>query len=195
MRARRLAVPALLALALVPASAPAQDQRIIPTFQLDRRGDVRGPLDIVRVAMSRRADGRLRGDVTMRRAWGAPDLGPRDSVCLKLYVEAEPDAEPPEYLVCVTAAADGERLVGRVLRNRANGLPRTVARAAVARPGARTVYLRFTQASIGRPAALEFAAESLTRGPRCPAGTGCADLAPDAPDTRTLRLRPGTSPG
>jgi len=195
VRAVLLAGAAGVALALAPATGTAQDDPIVPTFQLDRRGDVRGPLDIVRVAMSRRPDGRLRADVTMRRAWGAAELGARDSVCLKLYVEAEPDAEPPEYLVCLTAPAQGEALVGRVLRNRANGLPRAVARATVTRPSARMAHIRFAQSAIGRPAALEFAAESLTHGVRCPAGTGCADLAPDAPGTRTFRLRPSPSPG
>lgn len=191
-----LAGCAVLAPALGSAGAAAQDgDRIVPTFQLDAKGDVRGPLDVVRVAMSRRADGRLRGEVTMRRDWGAAELGARDSVCLKLYVKAEPDAQPPEHLVCITAPAQGDALVGRVLRNRANGLPRTVAPASVTRPSARTAFVRFTQSAIGRPASLEFAAESLTHGARCPLGVGCMDVAPDAPATRTLRLRPDTSPG
>jgi hypothetical protein len=187
-----------LALAAGPASGGAQTPApgtIVPTFQLDAKGDVRGPLDVVRVAMSRRENGRLRGEIDMRRAWGAAHLGPRDSVCLRLYVGAEPDAEPPTHLVCITAPREGEALVGRVLRNRANGLPRTVGEAVVTRPRARTAYVRFPQSAIGRPASLEFAAESVTHGPRCPAAVGCRDLAPDAPATRTLRLRPEPPPG
>jgi hypothetical protein len=192
----RAAAAAILALALLPAAASGQEPgRIVPTFQLDAKRDVRGPLDLVRVAMSRRPDGRLRGEVTMRRAWGAAELQARDSVCLKLYVAAEPDAEPPEYLVCITAPREGDRLIGRVLRNRANGLPRTVARATVTRPSGRTAFLRFTQRAIGRPASVRFSAESLTHGERCPAGVGCMDVAPDAPATRMFRLRPGTSAG
>jgi hypothetical protein len=186
-------VLAALALALAPAAGDAQE--IVPTFQLDAKGDVRGPLDVTRVALSRRPGGRLRGEVTMRRAWGAAKLDARDSVCLKLYTGAEPDAEPPDYLVCMTAPREGEALAGRVLRNRANGLPRVVATAIVTRPTARTAYVRFTQAAIGRPDVLEFSAESLTHGPRCPAGVGCMDVAPEAPATRTFRLRPDTSAG
>jgi hypothetical protein len=189
---------ALIALALLPAAGAAQAPApgtIVPTFQLDAKGDVRGPLDLVRVAMSRREDGSLRAELTMRRVWGAADLGARDSVCVKLYVAAEPDAEPPEYLVCVTAPREGERLMARVLRNRANGLPRTVADATVARPTGRTAHVGFTQRAIGRPASVRFSAESLTHGERCPAGVGCMDLAPDAPATRMFRLRPDTSAG
>jgi hypothetical protein len=193
----RAAAVAILALALLPAAAASGQEpgRIVPTFQLDAKGDVRGPLDLVRVAMSRRPDGRLRADLTMRRAWGAVDFEARDSVCLKLYVAAEPDAEPPEYLVCVVPGREGDALVGTVLRNRANGLPRTVATATVTRPGPRTAYVRFRQRAIGRPESVRFSAESLTHGERCPAGVGCLDVAPDAPATRMLRLRPGTSAG
>ena len=67
---RRRLAPALLVLALGPAAhAGAQVEAIEPTFQLDAKEDVRGPLDIVRVAMSTRTDGTLRGELTLRRAW------------------------------------------------------------------------------------------------------------------------------
>jgi hypothetical protein len=183
-----------LAAALL-ATAPAQVEAIEPTFQLDRKKDVRGPLDIVRVAMSTRLDGTLRGEVTMRRPWETASLGAGGSICLKLYVRAQPDAQPPEHLVCATPPADGEALVGRVLRTRSNGRPSTVAEAVVARPTARTVYLSFEPSAIRRPARLEFAGESLWRGPRCPRTTGCADLAPDAPAARDFRLRRNTRSG
>ena len=193
MTARRRAALALLALSLplggTPAGAQVEADPIVPTFQLDRKRDVRGPLDIVRVAMSTRIDGTLRGEVTMRRAWETADVGPGGSVCLKLYVEAQPDAEPPEYLVCATPPAQGDELVGRVLRNRLNGLPRTVAEARLERPTARTLYLHFEPSAIRRPDTLEFAAESLWRGERCPRPVGCVDAGPDAPDTRSFRLR------
>jgi hypothetical protein len=181
--------------ATVAAFGPAQVEAIEPTFQLDRKKDVRGPLDIVRVAMSTRLDGSLRGEVTMRRGWETASLGDGGSICIKLYVRAKPDAQPPEYLVCATPPAVGDQLVARVLRNRANGQPRTAGTAAVARPTARTVYLSFDQAAIRRPAELKFAGESLWRGSRCPRATGCTDLAPDAPAARDFRLRRNASSG
>jgi hypothetical protein len=188
--------PAVIALALLPAvAAVAQVQAIVPTFQLDRKRDVRGPLDIVRVAMSTREDGSLRGEVTMRRAWEIADIGPGGSVCLKLYVKAQPDAQPPDYLVCVAPPAEGEALSGRVMRNRSNGLPRTVAAAVVTRPTRRTVYFSFEPSAIRRPAALDFAGESVWRGERCPRATGCTDLGPDAPAARHFRLHGNTSSG
>ena len=186
----------LAVLALLPAvPAGAQVRAIIPTYQLDRKRDVRGPLDIVRVAMSNRPDGSLRGEVTMRRAWKTSDMGPGGSVCLKLYVKAQPDAQPPDYLVCVSPPVEGVPLTGRVLRNRANGLPKTVGVATVTRPTRRTVYLRFRPSAIRKPAALDFAGESVWRGKRCPPATGCTDLGPDAPDARHFRLHASTSSG
>jgi hypothetical protein len=50
------------------------------------------------------------------------------------------------------------------------------------------VALRFAESAIGRPAAIAFAGEALTRGEGCPRATGCVDLGPDAPDVRTMRL-------
>jgi hypothetical protein len=176
---------ALAALLLLPAQVEAID----PTFQLDRKRDVRGPLDVVRVAMSTRTDGSLRAELTMRRAWETADVGEGGSLCVKLYVRTRPDPQAPEYLVCATPPAEGTALTGRVLRNRASGLPRTVAEAAVTRPAARTVHLGFDASAIRRPARVRFAGESVWRGRRCPKATGCTDLAPDAPGARDFRLR------
>ena len=186
---KRLATAALLALVLLPAAAAhAQVEAIEPTFQLDRKKDVRGPVDIVRVAMSTRLDGSLRGELTMRRAWEDADLGD-GSLCLRFYVKTDPESQAPEYLVCATRGRDGGALAGRVLRNSANGLPRTVGGAFVTRPSARTVHFGFDPDVIRNPAMLRFAGESIWRGPRCPRTTGCRDLAPDAPDARDFRLR------
>jgi len=185
---RRAAI-ALAAFVLLPAAAAhAQVEAVEPTFQLDRKRDVRGPLDLVRVAMSKRPDGSLRLELTMRRAWEDADVE-RGSLCLRLYVRTDPDSQAPEYLVCATRSGEGGTLAGRVLRNRANGLPRTVAGAFVTRPTARTVYFGIEPAAIRSPQRLRFSGESVWRGPRCPKVTGCRDLAPDAPDAREFRLR------
>ena len=78
----------------------------------------------------------------------------------------------------------------KVLRNRANGLPRNVGDAVLARPSGRTIHLSFDPAAIKRPAKLKFAGESVWRGSKkCPQTTGCVDLAPNAPDARDFRLR------
>jgi hypothetical protein len=180
-------------LAVLGVLAPVASAQIIPTFRKDSAKDGRGALDIVRVAMSRGTDGRLRGEVTMEKAWTTADLrsaaGPSGSICLTLSTTHEPGAEPPDWLVCATPPKQGEELHGRVLRDRANGLPREVAAAMVTRPTARTVYLRFAQSAIGRPASVRFAAEAITRAPRCPRPLGCRDTAPDAPTTGNLTLR------
>ena len=192
---KRLATAAVLCLALLPAAAAhAQVEAIEPTFQLDRKKDVRGPLDIVRVAMSTRLDGSLRGELTMRRAWEDAAVGD-GSLCLRLYVKADPESQAPEYLVCATRAADGDMLAGRVLRNSAKALPRSVGGAVLTRPSARTIHFGFDPALIRSPAKLRFSGESVWRGSRCPRTTGCRDLAPDAPDARDFRLRRETASG
>ena len=189
------AAAAVFALALFGgATAHAQVEAIEPTFQLDRKKDVRGPLDVVRVAMSKRTDGSLRGELTMRKAWEDADLED-GSLCIRLYIRADPESQAPEYLVCATAGPDGGTLAGRVLRNSAKGLPRTVGGAFVTRPTTRTVHFGFDPGAIRNPAQLRFSGESVWRGSRCPATTGCRDLAPDAPDARKFRLRRETASG
>jgi hypothetical protein len=184
---------ALAALAVLGALAPVASAQIIPTFRKDSATDGRGALDIVRVAMSRQTDGRLRGEVTMEKAWTTDDLrtssGPTGSICLTLYTKRTPGSDPADWLVCVTPGKEGDGLRGRVLRDRANGLPRQVGAVTVTRPNARTVYLRFAQSSIDRPTSVRFAAEAVTRAARCPRPLGCRDTAPDAPTTGRLPLR------
>jgi hypothetical protein len=50
--------------------------------------------DVVRVALGPRKDGRLRGEITMEKAWTTADLrsssGPAGSVCLQLYTNRVP---------------------------------------------------------------------------------------------------------
>lgn len=191
---KRFAI-ALLAAVLVPAvQAHAQVEAIEPTFQLDRKHDVRGPLDIVHVAMSKRLDGSLRGEITMRKAFEDQALA-GGSLCLRFYIKTDPDSQAPEYLACATRPAAGGPLAGRILRNSANGLPRTVGGAFVTRPSARTIHFGFEPDLLRNPATLRFSGESVWRGPRCPKATGCRDLAPDAPDARDFRLRRESASG
>lgn len=184
---------AVAAVTVLCALAPVASAQIIPTFRRDSATDGRGPLDIVRVAMSNRANGALRGDVTMEKPWSTSDLrsaaGPSGSICLLLWTKREPGADPADWLVCATPAKEGNELRGRVLRDRGNGLPRQVGAATVTRPSSRTVHLRFAPSAIDRPASVRFAAEAVTRGRRCPEPLGCRDTAPDAPTTGTLALR------
>jgi hypothetical protein len=184
---------AVAVLAVLGVLAPVASAQIIPTFRKDPATDGRGALDIVRVAMSRGVDGRLRGEVTMEKAWTTSDLrsasGPSGSICLTLYTKRTPGSDPADWLVCATPQKNGDQLRGRVLRDRANGLPRPVGAVTVTRPTARTVYLRFAQSAIDRPAGVRFAAEAVTRAPRCPRPLGCRDTAPDAPTTGNLTLR------
>ena len=70
---------AVAGLAVLGVLAPVASAQIIPTFRKDSAKDGRGALDIVRVAMSRGTDGRLRGEVTMEKGvdHGRPALRAR----------------------------------------------------------------------------------------------------------------------
>jgi hypothetical protein len=161
----------------------------------DAKGDVRSPLDLTRVAVSRAADGRLRASLTVASAWTGTDLqsesgvGGPGSLCVKAWTTTAPPDTTPDYLICTTANADGA-LRGSILKQRANKLPERTGGADVSRPSARTVTLRFSQTAIGKPATLYAAAESTRPG--CPRGS-CIDLAPDAPKTLKLVLRKATT--
>ena len=136
----------------------------------DAKGDVRSPLDLTRVAVSRAADGRLRASLTAAAAWTGSDLlsdtGGPGSLCLKAWTTTVPPDTTPDYLICTTANADGA-LRGSILKQRANKLPERTGGADVSRPSTRTVTLRFSQTAIGKPATLYVAGETVRPG--CPA--------------------------
>ena len=189
---RRIGLACLLAVAFA-ASAGAQDGGDKVVAGIDPLKDVSGSLDIRRVALGRSAGGKVRAEITLEKAWGTADLrsasGTPGSVCVRLFTKRDTAGEPPDYLVCATAARDGDAYVGRVLRDRANGLPRTVDTAVVTRPTRRTVFLRFAQSAIGKPFGVHFSAEAVDRGRGCPSPVGCRDLAPDAPRQLYVALR------
>jgi hypothetical protein len=178
----------LVASTIAPAATAPDTQAAT-----DPKGDVRSPLDLTRVAVSRAADGRLRASLTVAAAWAGSDLqsasGPPGSLCLKAWTTTVPPDTTPDYLICTTANADGA-LRGSILKQRANKLPERTGGADVSRPTTRTVTLRFSQTAIGKPATLYVAAE--TTRPGCPRGS-CIDLAPDAPKTLKLVLRKATT--
>ena len=127
----------------------------------------------------------------MTDIWTAEELRARDGqppgrICLRIFTKRSPDGEKPDYLVCATAAAEGDGLVGSVSREH-EGLPRRIAGASVTRPSERTVQLRFAQSAIGRPSQLRFAVEAVPAG--CDPGESCLDLTPNKGRAALLRLR------
>ena len=192
---RRALVVLIVLVGTLASAAVAQS----PSFQKDPDTDGRGKADLVRVALGHRDDGRLRAELTLDKPWTTEDLraasGPSGSICLQLWARRVPGDEPPDYLVCATPAPTGERLRGRVLRDRTNGLPRQVGVARVTRPTKRTVYLRFAPKAIDRRSKVRFAGEVVTRAAKCPRVLGCRDTAPDAPATRNLTLRSASASG
>jgi len=149
--------------------------------------------DLQRVSMQRMSDGSLRAALTLRGAFVPADLlaksGPPGGLCLRLWTTPgiKPSANPPDYLVCVTATADGANLQASILKERPNDLPTRIARAAVSQSSTHSVILTFPESIIGRPSSLRFGAEVTRAG--C-VRISCTDTAPDAPHTARLVLTP-----
>lgn len=191
MQSKRAGATIAIALAVAALATGAVAQERVAE-QRDAKADVEGELDLVRVALARSADGRLRGELTLTEAWDTQtlrDAGRGASVCLRVFTARDPESEPPDFLVCATAPKTGDELIGRVLRDRSNGLPRSVDEAVVTRPTARTIYLRFSRTAIGKPASVRFSGETTSFEAGCRQPLGCRDLAPRPPRTGSLALR------
>ena len=126
----------------------------------------------------------------MRKAWTTADVGADGTLCMKLYVKAEPDAQIPEYLVCATPPSEGDELVGPRAPQPCERAAAHARTARIERASRRTALPGLRPELIGTPARLRFAGESVWRGERCSALLGCRDIAPDPPDARDFRLRP-----
>ena len=181
----------VVAAALPLAAAAAQDRP--KAAGREPAGDVTTGLDMVRAGLALGTDGRLRGELTMAGAWDAAALrgtgsGPAGAACVRLYTKRDPASDVPDYLVCASPAREGEGYVARVLRERRNAPPRTIARATAARPTARTIYLRFARSAIKSPERVRFAGEVTVPAENCSRSTGCRDLVPNAPKTVALSL-------
>lgn len=192
VRARRFAVAgiAVAVCALVVSAAFAAPSRTVVIS--DPRGDVGAPPDLTRVSLQRGSDGQLRAVVTFAAKVTPKTLlatsGPPGSACLRIWTNAgaDPRAARPDRLACVTARAEDE-LRGGVYEVTGAGLPKRLAGASVSRNASgRSIVIRFTQSSLGRPARIRFAAESTRPGCARPS---CIDLAPDRGAVRTFRLR------
>ncbi|WP_372790504.1 hypothetical protein [Paraconexibacter sp.] len=164
-----------------------------PVVVRDSRTDAASKaIDLMRVQLGRASDGRLRAAVTATESWAPKDLvaskgGPPGSICLRLYTGgSKVEGVVPDYLVCITATKSGKKLRGSVLRERTNDFPERVTGAKVTRSSKRTVVVKFSQSSIGKPATVRFSAESTRAG--C-TRTSCVDAAPNLPTVGTVKLR------
>lgn len=176
------------ALAATVAFAAASKTLVVA----DADNDVSGPLDLTRVSLQRGADGRLRAVVTFAEKVTPKTLlatsGPPGSACLRIWTnpEADPQAMRPDRLACVTARSEDE-LRGGVYEATGADLPRRLVDASVKRNASgRSIVIRFTQSSLGRPERIRFAAESTRPGCERPS---CIDTAPGKGAVRTFRLR------
>lgn len=188
LRALAAGGAAALIVALAASALAATPSR--PVKVKDPRGDVRaGGLDLTRVQLGRSSDGSLRAALTLVASWTAKDLpsgdGPPGALCVRIWTAAKPGQAAPDRLVCVYADAAGRKLRGVVYRQGSDHLER-VADASLSRSSDRTVIVKFSRSSIGKPAKLSFQAEADSPG--C-AGTSCVDTAPDGGGTAVLTLR------
>ena len=166
-----------------------------PVTVSDPKGDLgTGTLDLVRGQFGLASDGKLRISITMGRSFRVKDMvaksGPPGTICLRLWGPGHiPSTSQPDYLVCAHAAASGGHLLASVLKERGGDLPVRVATASVAHPTGRTVVMRFSQSSVGKPASLRFGLETVRAG--C-SRLSCVDTAPNAPRTARIVLRTTT---
>jgi len=190
---RRLAAAGALGLAIAAAAWTGSAGAAGPTPVVvhDAVDAHTGRLDLTRAQLGLASDGRLRGTLTLARAWTARTLlataarpSPPGSICLRLWTATKPGTGPADFLVCVSAR-NVDELRGSVLRRDAVGRLRRIAPATVGRTSERTATVRFARSAVGRPRTIRFAAEATTPG--CTRPT-CVDTAPDAPVTATLRL-------
>ena len=191
-RSRHLCVTAIAAVGAAGAATLAFAAASKPVVITDAREDAAGALDLTRVSFQRASDGRLRAVFSFASDVTPPmllaDSGPPGSACLRIWTgeDADPKAMRPDRLVCVTARSRSA-LRGGVYEVRGAELPRRVGDASVRRTsGGRSVVVRFTQSSIGRPQRIRFAVESTRPGCERPS---CIDTVPDGGAVRTFRLR------
>src|SRR3954451_5740609 len=159
----------------------------------DATGDVaKNPMDLVRVSLGRASNGELRGSLTAAAAVSAKAPGAKagtpGTVCLRLWTKTKAGGTPPDYLVCATADKTGKHLEGSVLQERAGTTPIRVGPAHVSRSTSHNVTLRFGQSLVGRPATIDFAAETIPGG--CDR-ISCTDTAPEDGKVARFRLRRG----
>lgn len=150
--------------------------------------DVANTLDLAATTLSQSESGRMRATVTSWEGWTREDLvgesGPPGSVCVKVWTTRAPGSEQPNYLVCASPAATGDRLVGTVLRDPGRGLPVRVGAASVSGPTDRVLVLGWPARLIrARGGSFRFAIEAA-QAKGCPRPRGCIDTAPDAPASR-----------
>jgi hypothetical protein len=193
-RHRRRRLP-WLAILVAAAALPVAAALAAPSGRIlvaDATGDVSGPLDVQRAALSLSSDRRLRFVVTFA-AEVTPktllaDTGPPGSACARIWTDpdADPAATRPDRLVCATSDKDG-KLRASVLEQRDAGLPHRLGAASVSlSPAGRSLTIRVSQSALGRPARIRFAVESTRPG--CDR-VACVDNVPDAGAVRRFRLR------
>jgi len=182
-----LTAAAAALLATVAFAAPSKTA-VIP----DKAKDVSGVLDLQKASLKLADDGRLRVVVTFVGKVDPRTMiarsGPPGSVCLKVWTDedADPKAERPDRLVCVTPRSKDE-LRASVFEQTGPGLPKLSGSASVrVNKSARSLVLRVSQSALGRPAAIRFAIESTRPG--CER-VSCVDEAPDGGAVRRFRLR------
>jgi len=163
-----------------------------PLSIADTTSDTSGPLDIQRVQLSRVKDGRLRARLTFVAKITPKTLlapgGPPGSACLRIWTapDADPAAIRPDRLVCVSARSEDE-IRGGVYQQIGPALPKRLTDAAAkVTPSGRSLIVRFSQSSLGRPRLIRIAAESTRPG--CER-VSCVDVAPNDGSTRRFRLR------
>lgn len=116
-----------------------------------------------------------------------PKAGVPDSVCVEIWTRSTPNEDSPDYEACATPAK-GSAWKGSIARKRERGPRLRVGAVKVQQPSDTRLVLRIDPDDIKRPASYRWRTEATSFGSDCTVSTGCADYAPDRPDTAETRL-------
>jgi hypothetical protein len=157
----------------------------------DPKADVTGVLDLQRTSLNLASDGRLRASITLVGQLEPKAMlvksGPPGSICAKIWTakDADTTATRADRLVCVTAESE-DKLRANVLSQTTTGLPVVLAPADVTlNKSKRSIVVRISQTSLGRPELIRFAFESTRPG--C-VRVSCVDQSPDKGAVRRFRI-------
>ena len=176
---KRVVAPLVVLLAVAVPAAWATTVR--------DRDDVTTALDIAKVAGAHnRASDQLVHTVDFYEALPAK-LETPGSVCVEIWTRSTPGESPPDYEACATKDKK-DKWRASIARRRELGPQLRIAPVKVEQPSATRLVLRIDPDDIKRPSSYRWRAEVTDFNQDCKTATGCADYAPDRPETALTKL-------
>ena len=116
-----------------------------------------------------------------------PKSGAPDSVCVEIWTRSTPGQSPADYEACATPAK-GDAWKASIARKRERGPRLRIGAVKVEQPSDTRLVLRIDPDDIKRPGSYRWRTEATSFGSDCKSTIGCADYAPDRPQTAETKL-------